>query len=175
MRLPSLFSALAALLFVSVAHAGRLDLAVLQFTDARNLDEVAAALKTVDLAKVTDSDRTETSVPGLRGGWVVFTQSLGVGAGSFGNSTRLSNQRADVSGSLQGSNLSVKITILEGVKVGLRKYEERTYTGEGSVAGGYPQIVGVRQSKGKTQEAIKGRSRIVETEFTTLVIARYRP
>lgn len=176
MRLTVLFAALATLLLTSLpAQAGRLDLVVLQFSDARDLDAVSAALREVDLLKISDSDRTETSVPALRGGWVVFTQSIGIGGGAFGNSTRLSNERADVSGSLNGTNLSVQITILEGVKVGLRQYTERTYQGSGSVAGGYPQIVGVRQSKGKTQEAIKGRSKIVETNFTTLVIARYRP
>ncbi len=177
MRLPILLAAAVALVFTPLAaQAGRLDLYVLQFTDARNLDEVAAALTEVDLDKVTDSDRTETSVRGLRGGWVVFTQSFGIGgAGSFANVTRLTNQRADVSGSLNGSNLTVQIRILEGVKVGLRKYSESSYGGSGSIAGGVPRIVGVRQSKGKTQEAIKGRTRIVETEYTTLVIARYRP
>jgi hypothetical protein len=107
---------------------------------------------------------------------VVFTQTLGVAAGGkFANSTRLGNQRADVSGSLNGSNLSVEITILEGVKVGLRKFRQNSYAGAGSVAGGVPRLIAVRQSKGKTQTAIKGRATIQEYNYTTIIVARYVP
>lgn len=158
------------------AHAGRLDLAVIQYTDARDLDAVALALQGVDLMKITDSDRVESNLPALHAGWVVFNQSLAVAAGSsFANSTRLGNQRANVSGTISGSNVSVEIAISEGVKIGLRKYRESTYAGAGSVAGGVPRIIAVRQSKGKTQTAIKGRATIQEYNYTTLIVARYVP
>ncbi len=177
MRPTLLFAvALSLLLAPLTARAGRLDIAVMQFTDKRDAGAIAQALQEVDLVKITDSDRTETNVPALRGGWVIFTQSLGISpGGSFGSSTRLTNQRADVSGSLNGTNLSVKITILEGVKVGLRKFTENTYEASGSVAGGVPQLVGVRQTKNKTQTAIKGRTTITYMNFTTIVAARYTP
>ncbi len=177
MRTSVLFAA-AACLFASslAAHAGRLDIAILQFSDKRDATAMAEALRTVDLLQISDSDRTETNVPALRGGNVVFTQSIGISSGSkFASSTRLTNQRADVSGSLNGSNLSVEITILEGVKVGLRKYRQSTYSGSGSVAGGVPQLISVRQSAGKTQEAIKGRARIISYDFTSIIAARYTP
>jgi hypothetical protein len=177
MRPTILFAAVLSLLVAPLtAQAGRLDIAVMQFTDKRDPEAMAAALREIDLVKITDSDRTETSVPALRGGWVVFTQSIGVNpGGQFASSTRLTNQRADVSGSLNGSNLSVKISILEGVKVGLRKYTENTYEGSGSVAGGVPQLVGIRQTKNKTQTAIKGRTTITYMNFTTIIAARYVP
>ncbi len=177
MRTPVLFAAALSLFLSSAAlRAGQLEIAVMQFSDARDPSAVSAALNGVDLAGITDSDRTETSVPALRGGWVVFTQTVGVNpGGSFGSITRLGNQSANVSGALNGTNLSVKITILEGVKVGLRKHRENTYEATGSVAGGVPQLIGVRQSKGKTQTAIKGRSSIVYVSFTTIVAAKYTP
>jgi hypothetical protein len=170
-----LAAALSLVLAPFTAQAGRLDLAVMQFSDARDAAAMDQAVKEVDLMKVTDSDRTETIVPAIRGGWVLFTQSIGVGSGAFANSTRLGNQRADVSGTLNGSNLSVRISILEGVKVGLRKHRENVYEANGSVAGGVPQIVGIRQSTGKTQTAIKGRATITSYNYTTIIVARYQP
>jgi hypothetical protein len=148
----------------------------MQFADKREPADIVAGLGKVDLVKITDSDRTETNVTGLRGGWVVFAQSLGITpGGSFASSTRLTNQRADVAGSLNGSNLSVKISILEGVKVGLRKFTENSYEGSGSVAGGVPQLISIRQTKNKTQTSIKGRTTITHMNFTTIIAARYTP
>jgi len=156
-----------------MARAGRLDIAVIQFTDKRESATIAEALHGVDLAKITDSDRTETKVPGLSAGWVIFTQSLNVSSGGkFASTTRLSDQRADVVGSLNGSNLSVQVTILEGVKIGLRKYKQNTYSGSGSVAGGVPQLVGVTRSTGKTANS---RGRIISYDYTTIIAAVYRP
>lgn len=177
MRKPVLFVAALSLLFAAVSvRAGQLTIAVMQFSDDRDPSVISQSLAGVNLAAITDSDRTETNETGLRGGWVVFAQTLNVNpGGAFASSTRLGNQRADVSGSLSGSNLSVRVTILEGVKVGLRKHRENTYEASGSVAGGVPQLVGVRQSKGKTQTAIKGRSTITTVNFTTIVAASYKP
>lgn len=177
MRTPVLFASVAALFVASLAaRAGRLDVAVLQFSDARDPAAMSEALRQVDLRKVTDSDRTETSVPGLRGGNVIFVQSLPVPAGGqFASSTRLTNQRADVSGSLAGSNLTVRISILEGVKVGLRKFRESVYEGTGSIAGGEAQLIGIKQSKNKSQTVIKNRSQTITYEFTSIIVAQYTP
>ncbi len=176
MRTTVLFAAVASLFAAALsAKAGRLDLAILQFADARDPGEIAAALQKVDFLKVTDSDRTETSVGGLRGGDVVFVQSIAVGNGAFGSSTRLGNQRADVSGSLNGSNLSVRITILQGVKVGLRKYRELNYEGSGALASGQAQVIGIRTSKNKTQTVVKNRSQLISYETLSVVVAKYTP
>jgi len=174
MRTHVLSAALAALFLAPLAaQAGRLDIAVIQFTDKRDPAIIAEGLRSVDLAKVTDSDRTETNVAGLRAGWVVFSQSMAVSPGnSFSTSTRLTNQRADVTGSLNGSKLSVQITILEGVKIGLRKYRQSSYSGSGSVAGGGPQLISVTRSTGKTANS---RGRISSYDFTTIIAASYTP
>ena len=177
MRTSVLLAAIACLAAAPfTAHAGRLDIAVLQFTDKRDTSAMAEALRSVDLLQISDSDRTETKAPALRGGYVVFTQSIGVSSGGkFASSTRLSNQRADVSGFLNGTNLAVQIIVLEGVKVGLRKYRQSTYSGSGSVSGAVPQLIAVQQSSGKTQTAIKGRAKIISYDFTTIVAACYTP
>ncbi len=173
--LRSLALLVAAVLPASV-FAGRLDIAIIQFTDARSQGDLAAGLAKVDLFKVTDSDSTETSEPALRGGHVIFAQSLPATPGaSFTTSTRLTNQRADVSGSLSGSNLAVEITILEGVKVGLRKFQQSSYSASGSVAGGVPVIIGIKQSSGKTQSAIKGKAKVISYDFTSVIVAHYTP
>lgn len=170
-------AALAAVFLITLnAHAGRLDLFVLQFPDARDVNEVSAALEGADLVKITNSDNTETKIPALRGGSVVFVQSIGVsGNGKFGNSTRLSDERADVSGSLSGSNLSVEIAIEEGVNIGLRKFRRSVYAGSGSVAGGVPRIISVKQGKGRSQIAIKGDAKLTTYGYTTMLIAQYTP
>lgn len=156
--------------------AGRVDLAVLQFSDARDPDAIAAALQEVDLLQITNSDRTETNIPALRGGNVVFVQSLGVsGNGPFANSTRLSNQRADVSGSLNSGKLNVEITIEEGVDVGLRKFTRRSYSGSGLVSSKGAKLLSFKQSKGRTQTAIKGQAKLTSYDFMTLVVAQYTP
>jgi hypothetical protein len=174
MRLPVLFAAALTLLAaLPSVHAGRLDIAVIQFSDKREPQLIIDGLREVNLAKITNSDRTETNVPGLRGGWVIFTQSLGVApGGSFSSSTRLGSQRADVSGSLKGDQLSVQIAIQEGVKVGLRKYRERSYSGSNSVAGGVPQLISITRSTNKTAN-LKGR--VTVTESSTIVAAIYTP
>jgi hypothetical protein len=174
MRTSVLFAALATLFFAPLAaQAGRLDIAVIQFTDKRDTAMIAEALRSVDLPKITDSDRTETKVKGLSAGWVIFTQSLNVSpGGKFASSTRLTNQRADVSGSLHGSDLSVQVTILEGVKIGLRKYRQNSYAGSGSVAGGVPQLIAVNRSTGKTANS---RGRVSSFDFTTIIAAVYTP
>ncbi len=174
MRTSVLFAAIASLFLAPMAaQAGRLDIAVIQFTDKRDPDVIAEALHGVDLATITDSDRTETKVPGLSAGWVIFTQSLNVSSGgSFSSSTRLTNQRADVAGSLSGTKLSVQVTILEGVKIGLRKYKQSSYSGTGSVAGGVPQLISVARSTGKTANS---RGRVTSFDFTTIIAAVYHP
>jgi hypothetical protein len=168
----SFLCTLALFLLASSALAGRLDLAVIEFSGPRDPDALAAALRTCDLSKVTDSDRTETKDSALQAGWVIFTQSFGISGGRFANSTRLANQRADVSGSLEGSHLSVEVTTLEGVKIGLRKYRETHYAGDGSVAGGVPRILSIKQIKSKTANSY---GQVLTKEFTSVLVARYTP
>jgi hypothetical protein len=177
MRTSVLFAAVVSLLAASLSvHAGQLNIAILTFADERDQASVEEALDKIDLMKITDSDRTETSVRGLRGGNVVFVQSLPASIGtSFASSTRLDNMRADVSGSLGGSGVSVKVMILEGVKVGLRKHREWTYEGRGSLAGGGARLISFRQSTGTSMTMVKDRQKTITYSTTTVMLAQYIP
>jgi hypothetical protein len=158
------------------AQAGRLDIFILQFVDERDQASIEEALGKVDMLKVTNSDRTETSVKGLRGGNVIFVQSLPISTGqNFASSTRLDNRRADVSGTLSGSSVSVRVTLMEGVKVGLRKYKEFVYEGAGAIGGGVPHLISINRSTNKTMEMVKDRQRTITYDSTTIIIAQYTP
>jgi len=158
------------------AFAGRLDIAVIQFTDARTPEDIAAGLAKVDLFEITDSDRTETSDRSLRGGHVLFAQRFTLVPGSkFGMSTRIAENRADVSGSLSGSKLAVEIAIQQGVDVGLRKFTRHLFSGSGSIGGGVTKIISVKLSQGKTQSAVKGKSKLETYSYTSVLAAQYKP
>jgi hypothetical protein len=111
----------------------------------------------------------------IRGGRVVFVQSLPVGkSGPFASSTRLTNQRADMQGRVSGNSVSAEITIQEGVDVGIRKFTRSTYSGTGSLSGPTPSIISTRSSTGRTQTAIKGQSKLTNYTFTTLIVAQIK-
>lgn len=161
----------------SQAIAGRLDLAIIQYTDGRNIDSVADALKKADLAQLADADKTQSKVGILQGGWVLFAQSIGVASESkFANSTRIGNSRADVSGSLSKGSIAVTVQLTSGIKAGLRKFSEATYSGSGSIASGSCQILSLSKSKGQSLSLIKGLpAQTVDYNFTNLLVARYTP
>lgn len=156
------------------ASAGRLDIAVIQYGDARDANEQATAFAGEDLFKITDSDSVESSNAAIRGGKVVFAQSIVNSPGSsFAYSTRIGGSRADVSGSLASSNVQVEITVQEGVNIGLRKFRSNSYSASGAISAGQASIIGIQASRGKTASAIKGKQQVVNTNFSTLIVAQY--
>ncbi len=158
------------------ASAGRLDIAVVQFPDPKTLEQLNGALSGSSLFELTNSNRTMTGEADLKGGKVIFAQSITTGAnGAFGSSTRLGDQRADVSGSLSGGSVTVKIEIMEGVKAGLRSFQNKIFSGNGSLAGGSPQVLSMRIIRGKAPNVIKGQAKVVTYELSTAVIAQYVP
>ena len=88
---------LALLVFSLVANASQLDLAVVQFPEVKTAGELDAALANVNLAGITNSDRTMTTESYLKGGYVIFAQSFPLSE-HFASTTRISNSRADVRG-----------------------------------------------------------------------------
>ncbi|MGC1479913.1 MAG: hypothetical protein WA771_05390 [Chthoniobacterales bacterium] len=168
---------LTAAVFATSTHpalAGRLDIAVIQYADARDTNEQAAAFAAADLFDITDSDSVESRDSSIRGGKVVFLQSLTISPGSsFANSTRIENQRADVQGSFNDSRVQVEIMVQEGVDIGLRKFRRKTYSADGQLSGGQTSIIGIRSSSGKTASAIKGQTKVRNTSFSTLIVAQY--
>ncbi|MFZ4776434.1 MAG: hypothetical protein ACOYM3_13765 [Terrimicrobiaceae bacterium] len=159
------------LAFSLLANAGQLDLAIVQFPEVKTAEELNAALASVILAELTNSNRTMTPESYLKGGYVVFAQSLPA-TGSFASSTRISNNRADVEGKVSGNNIAVTITLGEGVDAGLRRFSSRTYQANASLAPGQPRILSLRQISGKSAVVTKGQSSIKETNFTSAIIGQ---
>lgn len=170
------FSLLALLALNLAAHAGRLDLAVIQFPEPKTPEELDAALANVSLFDLADADRTRTSEPYLKGGYVIFAQSVGAAPGAkFSSITRLKNDRVDVEGNLGSGNISVSITTIEGVKAGLRSIESRVYSGQGPLPAGSPRVLSIRQIKGKAPHVEKGQAKMRTYDLTTVLIAQYQP
>lgn len=153
------------------AHAGQLDLAIIQFPEVKTADELNAALAGVRLTEITNSNRTMTGESYLKGGYVLFAQSLPASS-RFASSTRISNSRADVEGLFTGSRVDVKITLSEGVEAGLRRFASRTYSASAALAPGQPRVLSIRQVSGRTAAAIKGEASVKDTNFCTAIIAQ---
>ena len=165
------FFCLAILACALPAHASQLDLAIIQFPEVKTASELEAALAKVDLAGITNSDRVMTKEPYLKGGYVVFAQSL-TAAESFSTSTRLSNSRADVQGRLSGGNITLKILLSEGVQAGLRRYSSRTYEANSPLAPGQTRVLGIRQISSKTTVAIRGQASVSESNYCSVIVGR---
>lgn len=163
---------LLALLVISLqASASQLDLAIVQFPEVKTVAELEAALANVNLAEITNSDRTMTSESYLKGGYVAFVQSLPVSP-AFASSTRISNNRADVQGRISGSNIAVKVTLSEGVEAGLRRFSSRTYEANSQLTPGQPRILSLRQISGKATVVTRGQSAIKETNLCSVIIGQ---
>lgn len=167
------FAALIFLLQTLIASAGQLDLALVQFPEVKTAAELNAALATVNLAEMTNADRTVTKVPYLQGGKVLFFQSAPT-AGQIISSTRLGNARADVEGSFKNHFLQLEIRLSEGVDAGLRRFSTRTYSGSAPLLLGAPRVVAVRTIVGKKNSVSKGKSEVKETMSCHVILAQLR-
>jgi hypothetical protein len=155
------------------AFAAQLDLAVVQFPEVKTAAELNAALASVNLAEITNVDRTVTSVPYLKGGTVLFTQSI-PSTFSLNSSTRLGNSRAEVTGAFQNNSLQVDIRLSEGVDAGLRRFSSRLYSGSAPLSAGSPRALAVRTIKGKTNSVSKGKAEVKETVTCHVILAQLR-
>lgn len=156
--------------------AGTLDVAVVQFPEEKTTAQLDAALARVDLFKLTDANKTQTSEADLKGGYVLFAQRFPQAAqGAFATTTRLKDDRADVQGRLSNGHIAVEITLRAGLKVGLRNFERRVYSGEGALPPGAPRVISLRRIKGKSTSVLKGQSTVKQYDVTTAVIAQFRP
>jgi hypothetical protein len=159
-------------LLTSAASARQIDLAVIQFPEPKTAEELNAALAGTQLAAMTNSDRTTTNVPYLKGGTVLFAQSGGLGI--LDSSTRLGALRADVKGALQNGRLDVRIDLSEGVKSGLRSFTSRSFQGAEALPPGSPRVIALRTITRKTQSGTKGAIKIGESSTTNAIIAQLR-
>ena len=107
----------------------------------------------------------------LKGGYVIFSQSFPA-APRFKSTTRLSNNRADVDGLLGNGNISVTISLSEGVAAGLRRFSRRVFLGSSPIKAGQPHVVSIRQITEKTRQVLRGDVSMVETVSCTAIIAQ---
>ena len=160
----------AVLLFQAVAAcASEIDLALIQFPEPKTVEALNEALAKVNLAEITNSNRTMTKERILQGGVVLFAQRTDTA--NLNSSTRLADVRAEVSGSYKNGRLDILITISEGVEAGLRSFTKRTFQGSAELPRGVARVISLRQIKRKTTVAEKGRSEVRESETTTALIA----
>lgn len=163
------------LALTTTTFAGELHLAVVQYASDKDPALLAEGFASVDLFEATNGDSVLKGDDYIRGGSVVFAQSVPASPGSrLTTSTRIGVDRAEVQTALNGTNLSATISIFTGVQQALRSFTERTYRGEGNVAGGRPVLINVQRSSGKTANNIKGRMTIKEVGYTTAIVAQYR-
>lgn len=154
--------------------AGQLDVAVVQFPEEKAPAELERALANVDLFEMTYADRTRTTHPYLKGGSVLFAQRLSALPGSrFSTLTRLKNASADIGGHLGADAISVSISLMEGVKAGLRTFQKKVYTGSGPLPPGSPHVLAVRQIRGRSPNVVKGQTKMESYFLTTVVLAQY--
>jgi len=166
----------AVLVTMGSTFAGRLDLAVIQFGQAKTVAELEEALAKVDLYKITDSDRTMTDVSYLKAGDVKFAASIPVSPGSgFFTSTRIKNDRAEVEGKLGSGSVSVTVTLKEGVKAGIRNFESRVYSGNGPLAAGTTRVLSVRETHGIAPHINRGVAKMEAYDYVTILVAPYTP
>lgn len=166
-------AALVFLLQTFSAFAAQLDLAVVQFPEVKTTAELNAALAGLNLAEITNADRTITSIPYLQGGRVLFCQSAPSTA-SLNSSTRLGNSRAEVTGAFKNNSLQVEIRLSEGVDAGLRRFSNRLYSGSASLSTGSPQVLAVRTITGKTNSVSKEKAVVKETVTCHVILAQLR-
>lgn len=173
---PFSLSLLALAVSLGTSLAGRLDLAVIQFPENKSVEQIEAAFSVESLFDVTNSNRTMSSEKDLKGGYVIFAQSLPIGrGGSFNYSTRIGNERADVQGVLSASGLEASVEIIEGAKAGLRSYQNRVYSGGAALPNGQARVLSMRQIKGKAPYVVKGQAKMDTYSLTTVLIAQYTP
>lgn len=165
-----------ALISLTNLTAGRLDVAVIQFPEEKTVDELNAAFASQSLYEMTNSNRTMTKESYLKGGYVLFAQSLPASpGGSFSTATRIKDTRADIEGSLGRGRISVTIRLMEGIKAGLRQFEKTTYTGSGPLPSSAPSVISLKQTRGKAPSVIKGDTTVKRYGLTTVIVAQYTP
>jgi hypothetical protein len=169
-------SLLAAYSTVAALVAGRLDVAIIQFSEEKTPAELDSTLAKVNLSEITNADRTRTTQPYLKGGNVLFAQRLLASPGSsFSTATRLKNSSAEVDGKLGAGSVSLSISLMGGVRAGLRTFQKKVYSGSGALPPGSPRVLGVRQIRGRFPSIVKGQTKMESYHQTTVIIAQYAP
>jgi len=153
------------------AFSSQLNLAVVQFPEVKTVAALDQALAGINLGEMTNSNRTMTKTSYLQGGYVIFSQSFPLAA-RFKSATRLSNNRADVDGTLGNGKIHVTISLSEGVAAGLRRFSSRMFQGTSDLKAGQPRVVSIRQISEKIRQVSRGDVSMAETISCTAIIAQ---
>jgi len=133
------------LAFGATAICGNLTLAVVQYSDSRDEAAVAAAFAETNLAEVTNSDSIASKDAAIRGGSVLFSQTIpSTGQGSFSNTTRLNIFRSELKGAFSKGVLNASVNLEKGVDEGLRRFSRSVYQGKATLRGNTPTVLSVR-------------------------------
>jgi hypothetical protein len=107
---------------------------------------------------------------------VLFAQRLPASPGSvLSTATRLKNASAEVEGRLGAGSVSVSISLMEGVRAGVRTFQKKVFSGSGALPPGSPRVLGVRQIRGRFPSIAKGQTKMETYHQTTVVVAQYAP
>lgn len=157
--------------------AGRLDFAVVRFASLVEQSDLEAALEGESLTDLIVGDRLQSRKGVLRGGLVLFAQSLQVASSQvdLSNTTRIGNQEAAVKGALRGRSIALEVSLEEGVEAPLKRFSRRVYNGSGSLLGGSPRVLGFRQIESRTPTVVKGKSKTISVVTTNILVYQYRP
>jgi len=166
-------AALVFLLQTLSALSAQLDVALVQFPEVKTTEELNTALEGVILSDMTNSNRLISQNANLKGGVVVFAQSLSP-TSSFETSTRLETSRVDLTGMLENNSLKVEIRLSEGVEGGLHRFVSRTFSGSAPFSAGTARVLSLRTIKGKTNSVSKGKSEVKESVTCYAIIAQLR-
>ena len=158
--------------WISVS-AAQLDVAVLQFPEPKTAEEINSALQGVNLAEITNADKTVTKITSLQGGQVLFAQSL-PSAPTLNSLCRLSNSQASMVGRFSDGVLSLKITLSEGVNSGLHHFTSRKFEGSASLPLGPARVIAIRNIQAKTKSFTKGNASVKEVFTCNLIVAQMR-
>ena len=153
--------------WISVS-AAQLDIAILQFTELKSTDEINSALVGVSLAELTNGDRTNTKISALKGGQVLFAQSL-TPTPNLRSYCRLSNNKVELDGGYNGGVLSLKITLSEELNIGLRRLSSRVFEGSAPLPLGSARVIAIRNIESKSRSYTRGIVEI-KNEFTCNLI-----
>jgi hypothetical protein len=74
---------------------------------------------------------------------------------------------------LGAGTISVAISLIEGVKAGLRSFQKNVYTGSGPLPPGSPHVLGVRQLTGRFPNVVKVQTKMESYFLTTVVLGQY--
>ena len=170
--IPRLLALFVVIPWISVS-AAHLDVAILQFTELKSVDEINSSLAGVSLSEMTNGERTNTKISTLKGGQVLFAQSLSA-TPNLRSYCRLSNNKVEVDGGYNSGVLSLKITLSEELNIGLRRLTSRVFEGSAPLPLGSARVIAVRNIESKSRTYTRGIVDVKSELTCNLIVAQIK-